>query len=113
MSLRNDLIRLAYSKPDVRKNVLPLVRTSARRQRIMDKMVDPHPKERREWLAGKSPLRVTLFQYGNTFDVTVWGEDDIGLEIENLDWESAKNLYDKVVNRMPWSAYKSLGFESA
>lgn len=113
MSLRNDLIRLAYSKPDIRKNVLPLVRTAARRQFLESKRILPHPSERKEWQAFDNYLEVTLWKSGDSFDISVWGQDDTGMEIEGLDGLKARSLYELITNKMTFQTFRAFGFQSA
>lgn len=113
MSLRNDLIRLAYSKPDLRGNVLPLIRTAARRKFLESKRVKPHPSEREVWQAFDNYLEVTLWKSGDSFDISVWGQDDTGMEREGLDGLKARSLYELITNRVTIQSLRAWGLQSA
>lgn len=78
------------------------------------KEVQPHPGDRRDWLAGDdSVLQVGLFNDHPGWRVAIWGPDDIGMERDNMSHEEAQDLFTRIKDGVSMSDLRHWGFEAA
>lgn len=85
------------------------------RRQCLTKTIQPHPGDRDLWLAGdEGVLRVTIFYPSDEksgWDVTVWGPDDVGYELEGKDHDTAFKIYKKIKKRVTIADLKEMGFQ--